>query len=599
MSHASRLGRSPVARLLSGALLLGGLPGVALAASSDSRIAGGDPVAAIAKIFAKSAVDRGAAVGVGLGILMSGRPPRLFSYGLADAVSGQSFGPDLAFEIGSVTKVFTTNLLGQEIYLKQHNLNDPLSAFSVQLGSFKPLTREITLEQLADFTAGVPDLAPLCKDAPHVPGCLKSDRPTPDVYTAQDFLKFFQNTVPKNYQDTNPPPVTSLPAPYFYSDFSIGLLGLILGGNPNVPLSNQALNGWVSLLKNRLLHPLRMEDTYLYPSPGRQVSIVLGYNQAVGSAVVANGQVSGITLEVPGSGYRAPPEVSFVSGGGKGAQATAMVDKNGAVTGFKITKGGHGYVAPPTITFSAGPAKAKVIVSNQKVVGINIIDAGSGYTTAPEVMITGGHRNGIGRDARGTAHIANGQVSFVSIDDGGDRYEQPAAVIVEPGMPIANGIPIWAPAGALHSTIRDTTVFAAAALRQTRRGRFAVDPAIAAGFKIAETPYACTGKDPGLSGCPPGTPLSCLAWGIRPEDMPNNVPAILSKNGGLPGFSTQVLVMPARSLAVVVFVNSNGDTDTGETIDTDRATSTRQAEKIGRNILYALYYELVQPNSRP
>ena len=34
-------------------------------------------------------------------------------------------------------------------------------------------------------------------------------------------------------------------------------------------------------------------------------------------------------------------------------------------------------------------------------------------------------------------------------------------------------------------------------------------------------PYACSGKDPGLSGCPPGTLLSCLAWGMQPEDMPN------------------------------------------------------------------------------
>jgi CubicO group peptidase (beta-lactamase class C family) len=502
MSRTSRLGRSLVATLLSGALLLGGLPGVALSASSEnfSRIAGGDPVAAIAKIFAKSAIDRGAAVGVGLGILMSGQPPRFFSYGLANAASGQPFGPNLAFEIGSVTKVFTTNLLGQEIYHKQQGLNDPLSAFPVQLGSFKPLTREVTLEQLADFTAGLPDLAPLCKDSPMVPGCLKSDRPTPDVYTAQDFLKFFQNTVPKNYQYTKSPPVASLPAPYFYSDFSIGLLGLILGGNPNVPLSNQALNGWVSLLNNRLLLPLRMGSTYLYPSPRRQASIALEYNQAVGSVVIANGQVNGITLEVPGSGYSAPPQVSIMGGGGTGAEATAMVDTNGAVTGFTITNGGHGYVAPPTITFSAGPAKANVIVSNQKVVGINITDTGSGYTTAPDVMITGGHRNGIGRDARGTAHIASGRVTFVSIDDGGDGYEQPVAVTVEPGMSITNGIPIWAPAGALHSTIRDMTVFAAAALGQARRGLFAVDPAITAGFKIAETPYACSGKTPACPG---------------------------------------------------------------------------------------------------
>lgn len=592
MLHTSRPGRGRIATWLMGALFAWLASIVPAASSIFNAIPGQDPVAAIAQTFAKSSVDRGGAVGVGVGILLPGQPPRFFSYGLGNAATGQPFGPDLAFQIGSVTKVFTTNLLGQEIYRGTRHLDDALSAFPMELGSFKPLTREVTLKQLADFTGGFPSLAPICNDSPpKVPGCLKTDRPTPEVYTARDFLTFFQNTVPKNYQNTKTPPVTSLPAPYFYSDFSVGLLGLILGGNPKVPLDNQALNGWESLLQNRLLRPLLMGNTYLYPSPRSQVSVALGYDQAVGSAVITNGQVSEIVLGVPGSGYTSSPQVSISGGGGTGAEATANIDGKGAVTGFSITSAGTGYVAPPKIAFSSGGATANVIVSNGKVAGIKISDHGSGYTTAPNVTISGGRRNGIGRDATGIALISSGQVTFVSLTDAGDGYEPSVSVIVKPGQPLTNAIPIWAPAGALHSTIRDMTAFTAAALGQTRRGLLSIDPAITAGFKIAETPYACSGASPDLSGCQEGTLLSGLSWAILPEDKVNNVPAIVLKNGGLNGFSTQLFLMPVRNLGVVVFVNSNGETDTGE--------KTGEAELIGRNILYALYYELLQPGRRP
>jgi hypothetical protein len=161
---------------------------------------------------------------------------------------------------------------------------------------------------------------------------LPSSRP-PDSKTIsrEGFLTFFQNTESRNYQDPKHPPVSSLPAPCFYSDFSIGLLGLISGGNPNVPLNNKALDGWVSLQENRLLHPLGMNSTYLYPPPGGQTKVVHGYNQAVGFPVIANGYVIGINLEAPGSGYSAsaPPRVSIVGGGGKGAEASANVDAKG------------------------------------------------------------------------------------------------------------------------------------------------------------------------------------------------------------------------------------------------------------------------------
>src|SRR5262249_4128845 len=130
-----------------------------------------------------------------------------------------------------------------------------------------------------------------------------------------------------------------------------------------------------------------------------------------------------------GSGYSAsaPPQVRIVGGGGAGAEASANVDANGAVTSFTVKDGGgQGYVARPKITFSSGSATATAIVSNRKIVGISIDDQGSGYSTEPGVTITGGRSNGTTcRDAKGKAHIANGGVTFVSIEDGGDCYEQP------------------------------------------------------------------------------------------------------------------------------------------------------------------------------
>jgi beta-lactamase class C len=104
MSPASRLGRGLAATLLVACTPCG------------ASAAGADPFEAIARTFAKSSVEKGAAVGVALGIVVGAQPPRFFSYGVADKDSGEPFGPDVAFEIGSVTKVFTTNLLGQAIY---------------------------------------------------------------------------------------------------------------------------------------------------------------------------------------------------------------------------------------------------------------------------------------------------------------------------------------------------------------------------------------------------------------------------------------------------------------------------------------------------
>ena len=110
--------------------------------------------------------------------------------------------------------------------------------------------------------------------------------------------------------------------------------------------------------------------------------------------------------------------------------------------------------------------------------------------------------------------------------------------------------------------------------------------AVTAGFKVAQTPHACSEPNHTVAQCPAGAILSALAWAVRPADAASGLPEIIYKNGGLPGFSTQVLLMPARHLGVVAFVNTSDETDTGEKSQAEKA----EAGKIAFDILYSLYY---------
>jgi CubicO group peptidase (beta-lactamase class C family) len=143
------------------------------------------------------------------------------------------------------------------------------------------------------------------------------------------------------------------------------------------------------------------------------------------------------------------------------------------------------------------------------------------------------------------------------------------AASVAPGTPSDLAVPIWAAAGALKSTARDLASFGAAALGNTTIGTVKVPAAITAGFSLAETPYACERGNPSLSGCTASK--SGLAW-----DILVGSPETIAKDGGLPGYSTYLVLMPSTKTAVIVLINSwNG---------------AGVAPKIGGEILYALYH---------
>jgi CubicO group peptidase (beta-lactamase class C family) len=585
-AHGTKLATRARSRRALAITLALAIASLACGSSSWASDSAAKTIKAIAKTYAQDSVQTGGSVGIEIGVVYGTETPQFISAGDAIAGSGRkAFTSAAIFQIGSVTKVFTTNLLGQEVSNGSLELSAPLSSFETEIGSLEPLTGEVTLEELGDFTGGFPSYAEAC-GTPIVAGCLPSSRPTIETYDGQDFAEYFQTALPMNFFNTPPTLVSTLPAPYNYSDYSIGLLGLLLGDTSDAPLSNAALTGWFDAVQSQILTPLDMDSTFLFGAAGKVIAD--GYDPALAKASVSDGEISSISVTSPGGLYASAPSVTVTGGGGKGAKAVATINGNGGVNSITVTKAGSGYIAPASVIFTNGgsstTANAAVIVNGGKVTAIKIAGAGAGYMNVPTVTITGGRKTK-GTDATAVAHLVNGQISYVEVTDGGSGYVPTLAVIVGPGSPAINNIPIWAAAGALSSSMNDMVTFAAAAMGNSKVGKVTVPPAVTSGFMIAETPYACQAEDPSLGDCPATTAQSALGWSITPADMADSVPEIVGKNGGIEGFSTQVLLMPSKNLAVVVFANSRQNVP-------DTGTATAEAERVARDVLFALFYNL-------
>lgn len=81
---------------------------------------------------------------------------------------------------------------------------------------------------------------------------------------------------------------------------------------------------------------------------------MLDVRKATGTAVVADGKVTGITITDGGAGYVEAPTVTLTPAPSGGTPATAKaVIADGSVTAVTITAAGAGYTTAPTVTFSA------------------------------------------------------------------------------------------------------------------------------------------------------------------------------------------------------------------------------------------------------
>ncbi len=158
-----------------------------------------------------------------------------------------------SFEIGSITKVFTSLLLADQVSKGTMSLDDPIQKhLPFTLNQSSKDGKEITLKMLANHTSGLPRLPDnIISDMKKY----KEDNP----YRDYDSIRF--NNYLKNTMKINTVPGTKSA----YSNLGVGLLGYILTLHTN--------KSFEELLKEQIFTPLKMKNSSNYVDKS---SIVIG-----------------------------------------------------------------------------------------------------------------------------------------------------------------------------------------------------------------------------------------------------------------------------------------------------------------------------------
>jgi serine-type D-Ala-D-Ala carboxypeptidase/endopeptidase len=205
----------------------------------------------IREILVKRIDQQKQAVGIVVGVIEPGGR-RVIAYGnLANGDPGRLDG-DTIFEIGSITKVFTSLLLADMVNRKEVTLDDPAAKYLPEnVGMPERNGKSITLLDLSTHTSGLPSL----------PGNFQLKDPTNPYghYGVDDLYEFLSScTLPRD------------PGSEFeYSNLGAGLLGHLL--------AYRAETDYESLIKTRITQPLNMQDTGLTLSSSMKQRMATGH----------------------------------------------------------------------------------------------------------------------------------------------------------------------------------------------------------------------------------------------------------------------------------------------------------------------------------
>lgn len=201
--------------------------------------------------LAQERVDGKETPGIIIGVYDHGKI-HYYAAGFADVATKQPVTSTTLFEIGSITKTFTTTLLALDVEMKTLSLEDPIQKYLPE--TVKVPTRDnkvITFLDLATAHSGLPrmpsNFAPGSNDDPYID------------YTADKMFSFLsQYTLPRNIGEQ-----------YEYSNFGMGLLG--------VTLAREHKSTYRELVTSNLLKPLKMNNTWLNMPNQHHAHVATGY----------------------------------------------------------------------------------------------------------------------------------------------------------------------------------------------------------------------------------------------------------------------------------------------------------------------------------
>lgn len=172
-----------------------------------------------------------------------------YNYGVANKSTKQPVTKDSIFEIGSITKVFTSTLLSLEVNSGAMKLDDKVVKFlPPKIAKDGNSINQVTLYELATHTSSLP---------PGPPNVSLSQRAD---YSKSDLMNFITN-----WQAQIPVGST-----YKYSNIGYGLIGYAL--------ENATHKSYKELLYSMIFNPLRMSNSSLN-NPVTYDNYVQGYDQ--------------------------------------------------------------------------------------------------------------------------------------------------------------------------------------------------------------------------------------------------------------------------------------------------------------------------------
>lgn len=188
---------------------------------------------------------------LGIGMVVGVIDPkgrRVISYGSLANGDARPLDGDTVFEIGSITKVFTSLVLMEMAEKGEVSVTDSVSKYlPVNVKVPERNGRSITLRDLATHRSGLPVEPP-------------GRRGPLDGYTVEQLYDFLSH-----YQLAR-----DIGSQFEYSNLGVGLLGYAL--------SLRAGMSYEQLLKARVLEPLGMKDTGITLSPGMKARLAGGHD---------------------------------------------------------------------------------------------------------------------------------------------------------------------------------------------------------------------------------------------------------------------------------------------------------------------------------
>lgn len=163
---------------------------------------------------------------------------KFYSYGFSDSVTRQLFNSETIFEIGSITKTFTANLLFQLQELRIIDIQSSIINYLPPELKNDSVLQKITPASIASHSSGLPRL----------PSNLDKIKEYTLMQPYQFYTKEHLYSFLKGLKKVNP-------GSYAYSNLGFGLLSTIE--------ENVTAMSFESLLNKHIFQPLHMDNTYV------------------------------------------------------------------------------------------------------------------------------------------------------------------------------------------------------------------------------------------------------------------------------------------------------------------------------------------------